>query len=366
MIKENEVTFICAGKIFTKNNLTLKCLKSIKKFFPKSRLILTTCDKKDNFNKFVKYCDEIIYNKAPDNIGLTCLPECDWYPKENSYNHQQLLVNSALKVCQTKYVVKFRTDFVFNKNCFIKFYEKFLDVLGANAQVFKQKVLIYSCGTINPETKHCPLPHHPSDLFFFGLTDDLKLIYDGRFISKEFANYYLLHIHEKNPALFNHLYTPEQFLWLQLLDKLNTKYEKPQNYFDNTIKIKNDTLNLFLANFIIFDQPYLGFKSKFDLKFIYNDKKTRFITTRKFLEYYENKLGSTNKLKHLIYFEDSFCKYNCTLRAIIKHVKTFFKYLSFPLEILSSMYYLILTIFFKIKLSCLEFQKVKNKHNGVI
>lgn len=348
MINEKDITFICAGKIFFKHNLTFRCLRSIRRFFPNSKIILSTWDG-EYHKKLSKYADEVIYNREPENIGSTCLPECDWYPKENSYNRQQVLVSTALKVCNTKYVVKFRTDFIFKKNCFIKFYETFLNVLGCEASIFKQKVLIYSCGTINPKVTNLPLPHHPSDLFFFGLTEDINLIYDGRFISKDLANYYLNH-NEYNPALFNHLYTPEQFLWLQLLDKLNITYKKPKNYFEINERIAQETLYLFSSNFIVLDQPHLGFKSKFDKKFKYKDKKTRFLTTKHFLDFYKYIFGSSKKLEHLCRSEKVFYDYNCSLTSISKHMKILFKYLGFPIEILVMIYYCLLTLFLKIRL----------------
>ena len=273
MIENKDITFICAGKIFTKHHLTLNCLKSIRKYFPQSKIILSTWQD-ENISGLENFYDGIILNQSPKSVGSACVPECSWYPKENSYNHQQLCVSKALEYCNTPYTVKFRTDFVFNNNKFIKYYEEFLDILGCKAKFFKQKVVIYSYGTLNPLVDKIPLPQHPSDLFFMGLTDDIKSLYDGRYISDEIANYYTNHQDEKNPCLFNHLYTPEQFLWLQFLDKSGVTYKKPKNYFDISDDICNETIKFFIENFIVFDPAHLGFTSKFDKIFGYKKERT--------------------------------------------------------------------------------------------
>lgn len=361
MIDKKNITFICSGKIFNKKKLTLKSLKSIRKYFPNSKIILSTWTD-ENIEGLGEYCDEIIQSTMPQNIDSACVSECSWYPKENSYNCQQISISKALENCKTKYCVKFRTDFIFKNNKFIKYYEKYLNYLNISSNIFKQKVLIYSCGTINPFVKNLPMPHHPSDLFFFGLTEDIKLIYDGRLMPKDISNYYTNHPDIKNPSLFNHLYTPEQFLWLQLLDKCCVKYYKPKNYFDINENICKETIKLFLENYIILDQPHLGFISKFDKKFKYKDKDTRFITTIKFLEFYKQYIENTNSIEKIIKEEEFFYLINCSKLSIIKHFMNIIK--CFPnmfSNLLSFIYYIFYFLFMKLFLVITTFGEKNEK-----
>ena len=375
MIKDEEITFIVTGKIFYNKNITLKSLKSIKKYFPSSTIILSTWED-ENTNELEQFCNKIIKNKPLTKHISACLPECDWYPKYNSYNSQQLSVSTALKICNTKYVVRLRSDFILTKKSFLNYYNFYKNLLPHSSTIFKDKIIIYSCGTINPFCDVLPLPQHPSDLFFFGLREDLCEIYNGNFIPDEIANYYSKNKDKTNPCLFNHLYTPEQYLWLQTLDNKKVNYKKPLNYYDIDETIKEETLKFFIDNFIILDSKQIGIISKFDKKFTAQKANKRFITNLKFIEFCKNRYSNIHidqlYKQELLYTNLEILKSGCLkhFKALLKNLcNTFSEFISTIFYMFKFLFYCgfyIIKIFYKINHKILwSFHPNKNFYSKI-
>ena len=112
--------------------------------------------------------------------------------------------------------------------------------------------------------------------------------------------------------------------------------------------MQEETLKLFVKNFILLDQPQLDFDSKFKKKFPFNDKNTRFITTVKFIEYYQNVFGSTKGTISLLKEEKDISLINCAKLSLSKHIRRLKERRSIG-EILSIFYYLCAFIVFKSK-----------------
>ena len=272
IIEKSEITFVCTGHVFNEGEFTTKkSLQSVRQYFPESKIILSTWEDED-LSTVADLYDELVLNKKVPLKYSCCLPKCDWYPKLNSYDSQQLSTYSGLVKTKTKYAVRLRTDFILSNDCFLKNYIELLSVFDGEfnkKKVFKQKVLIHQTGTISPYTTDLPLIHHPSDIFHFGLTEDLLKLWSNTPIPDEVANFFsILETNIANPCLFNHQFTPEQYLWLVTLDKANIKYKRPSYYLSYDKEMVEDQDELFLTNFLILDEIALGVQSKFDRKLL--------------------------------------------------------------------------------------------------
>lgn len=171
--------------------------------------------------------------------------------------------------------------------------------------MFKQKVLIHQIGTISQYTSDLPLIHHPSDIFHFGLTEDLLKIWTNHPIPDDVANFFTQTSSKLfNPCLFNHQFTPEQYIWLVALDKNNIRYKKPDYYFSMNETMKEEQNWLFLSNFIILDEMSLGIKSKFDLKL--KKYKKRFYSLCLYVSVYKKLFGEITEGRGLI----NYLRYN--------------------------------------------------------
>lgn len=320
-IQKSDITFICSGKIFAgKKFNTLASIKSVKKYFPESKIILSTWEG-ENIEPFEKFCDLIILNPCMEMKYHTCLESCSWYPKLNSYDLQQKSVNAALRQCKTKYAVRFRTDFVLKNDNFLKKYiefENIFDRFVPEYKIFQNKVLIHQTGTISPYTKDVPMLHHPSELFHFGLTEDLLKIWTGKNMPEKIADYFHDKNHnESNPCLFNHRYTPEQYIWLKMLDDSGVGYEKPDYYLSFSEKMKQEQDRLFISNFIILDAQGLGISSKFDEKL--KHVQHRFYDLETYIKQYQKYIVSTPDKTLLLNQLTLQCKIKSYWKKLHKH-----------------------------------------------
>jgi hypothetical protein len=308
MIDNKDITFACTGLIFKDGPFsTKKSLHSIRKFYQGSKIILSTWKDEDVSGLEGLYDELIVNDGRMDREYSTCLPECDWYPKINSYNLQQRSVSAALNKCTTKYFARFRTDFVLTGRCFVKNYEEGLRLFYMRTQgniAFEQKVLIHSMGTINPLQSNLPMAHHPSDVLHFGLASDIKKIWTGHAMPDDISNFFTNNRNRfNNPCLFNHLFTPEQYVWLKTLDAAGISYDRPEYYLDLGAYIVDRTKKLFEDNFIVLGRKELGIASKFDSKL--RSSVERFCNSDTMLKWYCEMYPLSKGSKYLLKFRNS-------------------------------------------------------------
>lgn len=268
---ECDVTFVITGSLFDVGQFpTLKTLQSVKKHFPQSKIILSTWKNSSTslLKKLEPFCDAIILSTSPKLKYSCCLESCSWYPKLNSYDAQQLCTHKALLKVKTKYACRLRSDFYFFNNNLLQTYNSLANHFPnkkTGFTIFEQKVLIHELGSINSETPDLPLIFHPSEIFHFGLTSDLLKLWDGIPIPDEIADYFHnLHNTEPNPCLFNHRFTPEQYIWLKLINRIYPSASLPSYYLDISPNLIESSNEFLVSNYVIGTAELLGIKSKFD------------------------------------------------------------------------------------------------------
>jgi hypothetical protein len=186
-----------------KDRHTYLCLKSIRKILPGAKIILSTWEK-DNVEGLD--CDLLVRSQDPGNANFDNL---------SPFNCFRQIVSSinGLKKCTTKYAAKVRSDLIFKNDNFLKYFIKFSDLPSdENYRLLKQRVIMFPGCNPNRRMK---FPFHPSDWFFFGLTEDVQDIFDIPLIRKNLI--------KKDADGISHevdsLLRPEQFIWFSLLSK---------------------------------------------------------------------------------------------------------------------------------------------------
>lgn len=172
LIDEEDLTVVMQGPIVP---ATKKCLKSVRKYLPDSKIILSTWE--GGGASDLEY-DEIIYNKDPGISGYRNIKN----RTGDNTNRQIVSSLNGLKQVKTKYALKFRTDFYLVGKGFLKYFKKYNQYFEQDKyKIFKDRVLLsfYPGSTYNI-----------NDFTFLGYTDDLIKIFDIPLIS-ELDSYYM-------------------------------------------------------------------------------------------------------------------------------------------------------------------------------
>jgi hypothetical protein len=256
-IENKDITFVIQGKIDYDGevNITKKLVDSIVKFFPRTKIIVSTW----SFHSAINQCvDQFIVNDDPGIIDTN-----------NKYlvNYNRMVVSTSngLRNVKTKYAVKVRSDFWFeSKSDFIKIYED------------KENKLKYKHIGVNQHIMMCmgvnPLPIMPyliSDLWQFGLCDDLILLWEeAEFDPERLGNYSRTkHWYKKlyqlsaSPSDMNAPFNSEQLLCENIAKKLNIifplDYRKNSSFF-NLVKSYKSMSGIFTT----IPRQYLNMSSK--------------------------------------------------------------------------------------------------------
>jgi len=204
MIDSKDISVVVQGAIDPK--YTKKCLKSIRKHLPKAEIILSTWE--GSIVDGLDY-DILVENEDPGAIIQDF--ECNIY---NNVNRQLISSQNGLKKVSRKYTLKLRTDFYLKGNRFLKYFDKF-PVRNDKYAFFKHRVIVSSLYSreFSAERKKIKTPFHPSDFYFFGLTEDVKSYFENIPIMKkeDMANYHYLYKERKPFLACTFRYSPEQY-----------------------------------------------------------------------------------------------------------------------------------------------------------
>lgn len=271
-ISKKDITFVVTGKLdYNGKYNAYQSLKSIRKYFPESTIILTTW-KDANLLPLKGLYDEVVINDRKDipysnyNAQLPSSPVL----KLNTYNMQQHMVSNALKKVKTKYVIKYRPDLILKNDNMFKLYKKYLkiyDSVDDKYFLFKNKVLIPNFLVRDSRIINFDFPYQISDIVNFGLKEDIEKLWDGNIMPKNISNYFAEHPNSSyfNPCLFNHLYTIEQYFLFNVLEKQHIPYSKPKWYLDKSSDMFTfESEKIIASNFIVFPFSDLGIKCKFN------------------------------------------------------------------------------------------------------
>ncbi len=233
--------------------LTPQCLTSIRKHLPEAQIILSTWE---GANCTDLDYDKIVLNQDPGGIVI------DTHKGRPIYNNTNRMIystNQGLQVVDTPYVLKLRTDIILQDADFLRYWNMY-PKRQDKFQLFEHRVLNYYLFAPQFNWRLCrriPTLFHPSDWMFFGLTQDVKRLFDIPLQpDPEYALWWAHHpkpIQQIDPwpgAIFR--LSPEQYLFYQALHKKFPEITF-DNYFDITREKEQISRMVMANNFVILD-----------------------------------------------------------------------------------------------------------------
>ena len=299
-IKFENITVVVQGPVSAsrertqKHNATELCLKSIRDILPGSQIILSTWAGQNTEN--LDY-DELILSPDPGNYKYENL--FHGIPRYLNVNRQIKSTLAGLKQVKTKYAIKLRSDNILLHSNFINLFEQFQQ-RNEQLKLLNNRVISSAWFSRNPNT-FLPFPYHPSDLFFFGETEDLINIWDIDFADNNMAYYFNHHPDLSNfQSMQPYQYFPEQFIWLSFLKKNGVSVKcnhycdvSPENINHSELSITN---NLFIAH-----PKTIGFASpKHKIDFSNLDTITTVYTDFEYLTLYKKYCDADFKLNNIV------------------------------------------------------------------
>ncbi len=273
-ILKDELTFVVTGRIDYDSAFSIdRCIKSIHECFSGAKIVLSTWDSED-IAPMVKNVDDVVLLKMPDQY-YDIYTEKSKLKKRNSVNLQQLAVSEGIKRVNTHYVIRLRSDFIFENDSIISYYlfwNKKLLLRDQRWTVFDDRILSLDPFMYNTRVFNGGNSYTISDCFQMGTKNDMMRLWDGHCEREENLNY---HQHkqynkEDNPYDFAYRYNPEQCLLINAIKNKGLKAHMPEYYYERwNDDVINDYERIVASNIIVGNHQDLGLKSRFMKTFPY-------------------------------------------------------------------------------------------------
>ena len=262
-----DLTILIQGPFFQYEQYNSnKNIQILKQNFPKSKIFISTWKNENKFQS--NQIDKIIYNEDPGFIK-----DCHTGSATAGSNikRQIISVKNGLDKIDTKYTLKVRSDCYFNSNKIKKINLDYYD-RDQKYKIFDERIIISSLGSLNQ--KRTNILYHFNDWFNYGLTKDLKKIWNLK-ISENDINYFSKNHQKKNNILgkdWDLKYTAEQYIYFKSIEyNFNPGIEHSHDYSNDKLIIANKYL---VNNFYLEDLNNVDFCfPKYDPKINKNLKK---------------------------------------------------------------------------------------------
>lgn len=172
-INDKDIVFLLCGAFHPV--VTPLSIQKIKELFPRAQIVLSTWRGTFIENEIACLCDRITYIEDP---GFAYNDPAKKMP--NNILRILSARQNGLKYCERPYTMLLRPDLVVSGKGFLKYFEK-TQKKEEKYALFKRKILISSLFTmdfIEQGIYRHPTPFHTSDWFAFGLTEDIKELYN--------------------------------------------------------------------------------------------------------------------------------------------------------------------------------------------
>lgn len=177
---------------------TPKCVQAAKESFPGAEIILSTWK---NSNVVEIDVDKILYNSDPG--GIKCSHAID------NTNRQIISSRNGVNHATKQYILKIRSDCCIKSPKMLEFWNLYPD-RDDSFQWFEHRVIMPTlyCKRMLDCYSKIPTPFHYSDWLQFGLSKDIKRIWDiNTVIAKEFRDFY---------SAQNYMGNKLQRIWLEM------------------------------------------------------------------------------------------------------------------------------------------------------
>lgn len=232
MIHPDQISVVIQGPYH--KDVTDRVIASVRNCLPGAVIIFSTCDAD-------------LPGKIPglDHLIVSPDPGAFLFGQDgvNNINRQIVNVRAGLALVRTPFAMKLRSDFAVSGRDFLNFFD-LCPGSEKKYQVFSHKLLSCCYFSRNPR-EGVPFPFHPSDLTFFGKTDDLMKLFDIPLMTKEQAFW-------DSAKLPPFQYWPEQYIFINCLRK--NHFPCDCGFFDDR-RPENveQTERYFASNFIFLD-----------------------------------------------------------------------------------------------------------------
>lgn len=253
-MKSRELSVIVQGRI--ENDLTCKCLQSIRKYLPDAEIILSTWEGSD-LNGLDGLFDIPVLNKDPGAVIFD-----DKENKQNNLNRILVSTQNGINAATRKYVLRLRSDLVLKNANLLKLTDNFMVRMSKSA-LFKQPIFSYEIFSIKYDIKKRTkqrMLFHISDWCYLGLKEDLQELFNiPLVVEPEFSRYFETHHKQVDDIHTTRLWqmSPEQYFTSANAAKVCGDLCFG-NYLDITpenIKISEDFI---INNFRVFSQKEWG------------------------------------------------------------------------------------------------------------
>lgn len=227
MIKNKDISFVLQGIVNPSTNIVIK---SIRDHFPESTIILSSWS-----NSEIGILDYDILVTSDDPGGMIVDDKVLLY---NNINRQIKSSFEGIKRVTTKYVIKVRTDIIFNSNKILKYLNEYSNT-GGKYNLVQSRILVLSDTSNNPHRDY-KMPYHICDFIYAGLTQDIYEVFNIDFMPDEYFRWFETRIMPDNANYQTMLsrYMPETYIWYSFLRK-----KIPIN-FEHTYDISNNNIDL--------------------------------------------------------------------------------------------------------------------------
>ena len=257
---DKNISFVIRGAYYgehpsNRNSETFLLIRSIEKFFPNA-LIYYVIWQDYNFKSYLRIQHrkvKIIEINDPKTPELISISNTD---HKNNINRQLVCAKEGLSKVNTSYCCIVRSDFLFHNKNLIPLYKRINNhKYYAKYKLFEQPILIPFYGSVNSKKNFLSnspnYPFHPSDLFHFGLTKDLKDLFDISLMKNEDFNYFLHNPRGYSKKVENYdsgylcKFLPEQYIFRSFLIKKRVikrtdfmhMEDRPERYEDISNKL---------------------------------------------------------------------------------------------------------------------------------
>jgi len=256
MIDSKELSVVVQGAV---NDDTIKLLKSIRKFLPKSEVILSTW-KGSNIDKFGGLYDILVLSDDPGAVVFDDLEN-----KTNSLNRILISSQNGIARASRKYILRLRSDLVLKNNNVLKLIDDF-NIRNKDYSLFKQRILAYENFSIKYGMKNKIkqiMLFHISDWCYLGLKEDLEELFNISLVAEpEFSRYFDTHIKKCSDIFPERQWkmSPEQYFTSSNAKKV-CKELSFRDYLDVNDENVNISETFIINNFRVFSPKEWGIVS---------------------------------------------------------------------------------------------------------
>ena len=253
-MKNRELSVIVQGKI--ENDLTCKCLQSIRKYLPDAEIILSTWENSDLIHIKGLY-NILVLNKDPGAVIFD-----DKENKQNNLNRILVSNQNGINAATRKYVLRLRSDLILNNNNVLKLADDF-KVRSPEKSLFKQRIFAYDIFSIKYDIKKRTkqrMLFHISDWCYLGLKEDLEEFFNVPLVKEpDFSRYFELQSKPADDIHTTRLWkmSPEQYFTSVNAAKVfnDLKFNNYLGVTEDNIRISEEFI---INNFRVFSQKEWG------------------------------------------------------------------------------------------------------------